>query len=111
MANILQPVRHSVYDLVDEIISRAEAAFYPDGYILDYSEIRTGGWEPDQVANYSTTGEVLAAHVTEMVTRVDSLTGNKPLHIWSDTFDPYHNAFEHHTMSTIALKVLGWECR
>ena len=85
-----------VYDLVDEIISRAEAAFYPDGYLLNYSEIRTGGWEPDQVANYSTTGEVLAAHVTEMVTRVDSLTGNKPLHIWSDMFDPYHNAFEHH---------------
>ena len=84
------------YDLMDEIISRAEAAFYPDGYLLDYSEIRTGGWEPDQVANYSTTGEVLAAHVTEMVTRVNSLTGNKPLHIWSDTFDPYHNAFEHH---------------
>ena len=98
-----------VYDLVDEIISRAEAAFYPDGYLLNYSEIRTGGWEPDQVANYSTTGEVLAAHVTEMVTRVDSLTGNKPLHMICST--PITMRLSIITKSTIRLKVLGWECR
>ena len=85
-----------VYDLMDEVIREAEAAFYPDGYVFHHSEIRTGGWEPDQVANYDTTGEVLAAHFTEVVRRVDLLTGNKPLHVWSDMFDPHHNAFEYH---------------
>ena len=85
-----------VYGVMEEIVRRSEDAFDPDGYLLSYSEIRTGGWEPDQIANYGTTGEVLAAHITEMVKRVDALTGNKPLHVWSDMFDPYHNAFEHH---------------
>ena len=85
-----------VYDMIDTSISEAETAFFPDGYLLNYSEIRTGGWEPDQVANYHSTGEVLAAHIGEVTNRVSTLTGNKPLYVWSDIFDPHHNAIENH---------------
>ena len=98
-----------VYNLMDTVISEAETAFTPDGYLLNYGEIRTGGWEPDQVTNYNSMGEVLAAHIAEVANRVDTLTGNKPLHIWSDMFDPYHNAIEHyyHVNNTLDGSWLG----
>ena len=98
-----------VFNVIDTVISEAEAAFYPDGYLINYSEIRTGGWEPDQIANYSSSGEVLAASIAEAVNRVDTLTGYKPLHVWSDMFNPYQNAVEHyyHINNTLEGSWLG----
>ena len=85
-----------VYSVMDTIISGTEADFYPDGYLINYSEIRVGGWEPDQVANYNNTGDVLATSIAEALNRLDTLTGHKPVHVWSDMFNPYQNAVEHY---------------
>ena len=98
-----------VYDLLDTVIREAEAVFFPDGYFLWHTEVRTGGWEPDQVGNYRDTGEVLAAHIAEVTNRVDTLTGKKPLVVWSDMFNPHQNAVEryYHVNNTLEGSWLG----
>ena len=98
-----------VHSVMDAVIREAEDALYPDGYLINYSEIRAGGWEPDEVANYSSTGEVLAASIAETANRVDTLTGYKPLYVWSDMFNPYQNAVEYyyHVNNTLEGSWLG----
>ena len=98
-----------VHALLSTIVRETEAAIDPDGYHLNYSEIRTGGWEPDQVAEYENTGELLAAHIAKATNLVDMLTGHKPISVWDDMFNPHHNAVEDyfHVNNTLEGSWLG----
>lgn len=66
-------------------------AFSPDAILLAHDEIRTGGWEPLEVAQ-KTSGRALAAYMREEIRIVRKASNNKPLYVWSDMFDPGHNA-------------------
>lgn len=84
-------LENKVFSIIRRTYVEAEKAFAPDGYLLDTNEVRTGGWEPAEVAK-GTSGKALAAHFTREINTIRGVVGNKPLYRWSDMIDPGHNA-------------------
>ncbi len=64
----------------------------PDGYMMTHDEIRHMGWDDSCRKTGQTCGQMLADNVkrsTAMIRREDP---GKPIYVWSDMFDPNHNA-------------------
>jgi hypothetical protein len=64
----------------------------PDGYMMAHDELRHMGWDASCRKTGKTCGQMLAANVkrcTEMIRKEDP---GKPIYVWSDMFDPNHNA-------------------
>lgn len=81
-----------VFELCREQIRYTEEALRPDGYFMSHDEIRCDGWEPEQVRQYKTSGELLAYNVRTCTRIIREAVGNRPVYVWSDMFDPNHNA-------------------
>jgi len=81
-----------VFDLCAEEIRNTRAALSPDGYFMSHDEIRCAGWEPSQTQNYRTTGELFAFNIKKCYEIANREGGGKPAYVWSDMYDPYHNA-------------------
>jgi hypothetical protein len=81
----------AVFEVCEREIAHAAAALEPDGWMLSHDEIRTGGWEPAEVA-FGSAGRLLAANVKRCIGIARRAGGGRPVHVWSDMFDPAHNA-------------------
>jgi hypothetical protein len=80
-----------VFELCAEQIARTKETLSPDGWFLAYDEIRCAGWAPSQ-KTFRDAGALLAFNVARCSGIARAEGGGKPLYIWSDMFDPYHNA-------------------
>ncbi len=81
-----------VFEVVEDQVRRVEKLFAPKTYFLSHDEIRVANWSPqDQQAGHSA-GELLAANVRRCVTMIRQINPQARLCIWSDMFDPHHNA-------------------
>jgi|WetSurMetagenome_2_1015567.scaffolds.fasta_scaffold56102_2 hypothetical protein len=81
-----------VFDLCRRQIEWVKETLAPDGYFFVGDEIRCAGWEPSDVKRFRSSGELLAYSVRRCCEIARSAGGGKPLYIWSDMFDPNHNA-------------------
>jgi hypothetical protein len=59
-----------------------------DGYMMSHDEFRVFNWDASCAAEHRTPGQLLA----ENVRRCTDLLRPKTAYVWSDMFDPYHNA-------------------
>jgi hypothetical protein len=64
----------------------------PDGYFLCHDEIRCQGWDESCRKSGLTTGQMLAKDFAQCVQAVSKEDPGKPIYVWSDMFDPNHNA-------------------
>ncbi len=81
-----------VFEVVDHQIRRVEKLFAPKTFFLSHDEIRVANWsQPDQQAGKKA-GEVLAENVRRCVKIIREINPEAQLCIWSDMFDPHHNA-------------------
>ncbi|MGD0091897.1 MAG: hypothetical protein ABSE73_18440 [Planctomycetota bacterium] len=81
-----------VYEIVEKHIQWMKEYGNPDIYLMAHDEIRIGGWDDSCVKSGKTPGQLLADNVrkcTEIIKRVDP---GKPILVWNDMFDPFHNA-------------------
>jgi hypothetical protein len=81
-----------LYEILRWQIAQVHKNLKPDGYFLSHDEIRVQGWDESCRRSKLTPGQLLAENVrkcTEIVQREDR---GKPIYVWSDMFDPYHNA-------------------
>ena len=81
-----------VFALCREQIDYTERALQPDGYFMSHDEIRCAGWEPEQIKTFDSTGRLLAYNIQTCYRIIRDAAGDKPVYVWSDMFDPYHNA-------------------
>jgi hypothetical protein len=84
----------AVFKLCEEQMRRTEEALSPDGYFMSHDEIRSAGWEPRQVANYKNSGELFAYNIRRSFEITHREGGGKPVYVWSDMYDPNHNAHD-----------------
>ncbi len=93
-----------VYEIGAEQVRRLSELVDPDGYFLGHDEIRTGGWEPEATRRFKTTGELFAYNIKRCYEITNTKGGGKPVFVWSDMFQPHHNARENYYMvnNTIA---------
>jgi hypothetical protein len=64
----------------------------PDGYFMSHDEIRQQGWDKSCTDTGKTPAELLADNVTFCVETIRKEAPNKLIAVWSDMFDPAHNA-------------------
>ncbi|MCX7016575.1 MAG: hypothetical protein NTW86_29130 [Candidatus Sumerlaeota bacterium] len=81
-----------VFDLCQEEAQKAVEAFAPDGLFMSHDEIRCAGWEPKETEQFKTTGELLAFNIRRCYEIAAQAAPGKPVFVWSDMFDPNHNA-------------------
>ena len=79
-------------DILNWQIAQVHKNLAPDGYFLQYDEIRLQGWDESCQKSHLTPGQLLAENVKKCVTLVRTEDPGKPIYVWSDMFDPFHNA-------------------
>jgi hypothetical protein len=75
-------------DLLADEAKRMKAAFGARGYMMSHDEIRTLNWDESCRARGLEAGKILA----ENVRRCARLLKGSAVYVWSDMFDPHHNA-------------------
>ncbi|HLV80982.1 MAG TPA: hypothetical protein VKT32_11910, partial [Chthonomonadaceae bacterium] len=83
-----------VYTLLQAQIQRAWGLFHPAGFFLSHDEIRVANWCETCLNRHLTPGQILADNVQRCVGMVRAVAPKARILIWSDMFDPYHNAHD-----------------
>ncbi|MBS1714427.1 MAG: hypothetical protein JST30_08835 [Armatimonadetes bacterium] len=81
-----------VMEAVTWQIGKVKDNLAPDGYMLSHDEIRVGGWDLGCTRDGLSPGALLARNVRDCTTAVRKADPGKPVYVWSDMFDPFHNA-------------------
>ena len=81
-----------LYKLLRWQIEQVHKHLQPDGYFLQHDEIRVQGWDESCRRSGKTPGELLAENFAKCVELVRAEDPGKPIYVWSDMFDPTHNA-------------------
>ncbi len=82
----------ALYDLLAWQAKEVKQKVRPDGYFMQHDEIRIQGWDKSCLDRKMTPGEILADNVRRCVTILKKTDPGKPVYVWSDMFDPFHNA-------------------
>ncbi|MCZ7646834.1 MAG: hypothetical protein M5U26_16355 [Planctomycetota bacterium] len=83
-----------VFELCKLELEKAIESVNPDGWFMSHDEIRCAGWEPAQLEKFKTSGELLAHNIRRCYEIANETGGGKPVYVWSDMYDPHHNAHE-----------------
>jgi hypothetical protein len=75
-------------ELLADQAKRMKAAWGAAGYMMSHDEIRTLGWDQACQSRQLTPGQILAANARRCVNLLQGST----VYVWSDMFDPHHNA-------------------
>jgi hypothetical protein len=81
-----------VYDIVEKQIQWMKENGKPDMYLMCHDEIRIGGWDDSCVKSGKTPGQLLADNVRKCTAIIKKVDPGKPILIWNDMVDPFHNA-------------------
>ncbi len=81
-----------VYDILAWQVRQVRDHLHPDGYFMQHDEIRVAGWDESCRRRGLTPGEVLADNVSRCVAIIKKADPGKDIYVWSDMFDPHHNA-------------------
>lgn len=81
-----------VFEVVEDQIRRVQELFKPRTFFLSHDEIRVANWSQPEVQAAKSAGMVLAENVRHCVRIIRQINPDARLCIWSDMFDPHHNA-------------------
>lgn len=81
-----------VYDILKWQVEQVHKNLDPDGYFMQHDEIRVQGWDESCTKTGQTPGELLADNVKKCTAIIQQEDPGKPIYVWSDMFDPHHNA-------------------
>jgi hypothetical protein len=81
-----------VFEIVEDQVRRVDELFAPRTFFLSHDEIRVAGWSAPEMASVKSGGELLADNVRRCVDIVRKRRPEARLCVWSDMFDPHHNA-------------------
>lgn len=80
-----------MHALMRTVHQKLQEEFKPDGFLLNYDEIRTGGFEPaDRV--HGTSGAAMAASIKKAYDDIAQVAPGLKQYFWSDMVDPTFNA-------------------
>jgi hypothetical protein len=97
-----------VYDLLRDQARRVNELFHPTTFFMSHDEIRVAGWCRACQATGKTPGELLADNARRCVAILQEINPRARVVVWSDMFDPYHNAVDRYYLVNGSLKG-SWE--
>lgn len=81
-----------VFDVLSDQVRRIDELFSPRMWMLSHDEIRVANWSAADEQAGLTAGQLLAKNVRKSVEIIKSRNAQAKICIWSDMFDPHHNA-------------------
>jgi len=81
-----------VLEMMEDEMRRTAEAWPTNAYFMNYDEIRIGGWEVRPKGENLTLGQMLAKHTSTAVGFVRKYAPGANIYVWSDMYDPTHNA-------------------
>lgn len=83
-----------VFTILEDQVRRVDKLLAPQTYFLSHDEIRVANWCGACQQAGRTAGQLLAENVRHCVALVRRVNPTARLAIWSDMFDPHHNAVD-----------------
>ena len=83
-------------ELLRDQARRVHAAFGAKAYFMEYDEIRLFNWDAAAERRHLDAGQALAASVKASTQILRSLEPAAKIYVWSDMFDPHHNAVKNY---------------
>jgi hypothetical protein len=83
-----------VYDLLRDQARRVHELLKPKTWFLSHDEIRVAGWCRACRDTKKSPGELLADNVARCVRIIKDIDSKAEIVVWSDMFDPHHNAVD-----------------
>lgn len=83
-----------VFKIVEDQVRKVEETFKPKTYFLSHDEIRVANWCASCRKEGQTAGQLLAENVRQCAAAIGRVNKSARLCIWSDMFDPFHNAHD-----------------
>jgi hypothetical protein len=81
------------YEVIDRIVQSIAKNMQPDYWYFEHDEIRMMGWCKACTDSGKTCGQILGENISRCYAMVKKAQpGVKGVYVWSDMFDPYHNA-------------------
>lgn len=97
-----------VFTILEDQVRRVHEVFAPQTFFLSHDEIRVANWCGSCRREGRTAGQLLADNVRECLRIVRTIQPDARLCIWSDMFDPHHNARDNFYLVNGDLKG-SWE--
>src|SRR5262249_49476381 len=95
-----------VFELLKDQARRGKAVFKPKTWFMSQDEIRGAGW--DKLGEGKTPAKLLAENVRQCIGIIRAVSPNARIAVWSDMFDPYHNARDNVALMNGSLEG-SWE--
>lgn len=86
------PSEPKTYDLLKDEFTAVNKLLSPSGFFMSHDEIRVGNWCQACQKRGLTAGQMLADNARKCVQIVRSGAPKARIFVWSDMFDPNHNA-------------------
>lgn len=86
------PSEPKTLELLRDQMKRVHAAFGAKSYFMSHDEIRVLGWDDACARRKMPCGEILADNVRQCARIVRDVAPGARVFVWSDMFDPNHNA-------------------
>jgi len=77
-------------------VRQANDLLHPAGYLMGHDELRVMNWCAACQEQHMTPGELLAWNVKQAAAIIRKVRPDAEIWVWSDMFDPMHNAVEHY---------------
>ncbi len=84
----------AVFQILEQQVRSVEELFEPKTYFLSHDEIRVANWCDSCNREGRTAGELLAENMRNCVRVIRDINPEAELCVWSDMFDPHHNAHD-----------------
>jgi len=81
-----------VFDIIRDQVRRVHEAMKPKTYFMSHDEIRVANWCKTCQDKKQTPGAILADNVRQCVRIIEEASPKAEIVVWSDMFDPNHNA-------------------
>lgn len=83
-----------VYDVLRDQVKRVNDLLKPRTFFMSHDEIRVANWCRACQERKLTPGQLLADNVRRCVKIIEDLNPKAEIVVWSDMFDPHHNAVD-----------------
>ena len=81
------------YQLIETCVENVQKHLQPDYWFLEHDEIRMQGWDKSCQDTGKTCGQILGDNITRCAAIIKKHSPDaKGIYVWSDLFDPFHNA-------------------
>ena len=90
------PSAEATRNLLEDQAKRMHAAWGAKGYLMSHDEIRVMNWCAACQQRHLDAGAMLATNVQDCIRILRNVNPNGDIYVWSDMFDPNHNAHDNY---------------